>query len=69
MEKNVNWRSPLAQIEREVLAEGQEWMRRRLEQRLSELARQEGELSPPEPPEDGADASDDDPGAQLRRLD
>ena len=37
MEQNTIKRSPLAEVERAVLAEGQEWMRRRLEQRLAEV--------------------------------
>jgi hypothetical protein len=39
----------LAEVEREVLMEGQEWTRKRLEKRLQELAEKEGKLSPPEP--------------------
>jgi hypothetical protein len=38
----------LQQIESEVLAEGQEWMQKRLEQRLEELAEKDGEISPPQ---------------------
>ena len=69
MEKNASKRSPLAEVEREVLAEGQEWMRRRLEQRLAELARKEGKLSPPEPAADHPSASVQDSGADVRRVD
>jgi hypothetical protein len=69
MEKNVSRRSPLAEVEREVLAEGQEWVRRRLEQRLGELARNEGKLSPPEPTADDPDAPLPDPDPNLRRVD
>src|SRR6185437_3501843 len=36
----------LSQIEAEVLAEGREWTRRRLQERLQELAEQHGEFSP-----------------------
>ena len=43
-------RSPLAEAEREVWAEGREWMRRRLEQKLQQMAdRESPELSPPQP--------------------
>jgi hypothetical protein len=37
----------LADIEREVIAESREWGRRRLEERLQELADQQGETFPP----------------------
>ena len=52
MEKNARGRSILAEMEREVLAEGQEWMRKRLEEKMRRLAEKEGEISPPQPPED-----------------
>jgi hypothetical protein len=39
----------LAEIEREVVAESREWGRKRLEERLQELADQHGEVFPPEP--------------------
>jgi len=37
----------LADIEREVIAESREWGRQRLEERLQELADQQGEAFPP----------------------
>jgi hypothetical protein len=37
----------LADIEREVIAESREWGRRRLEERLQELADQQGGTFPP----------------------
>jgi hypothetical protein len=37
----------LAQIEAEVLAEGREWTRKRLEARLQQLAETQGEVFPP----------------------
>ena len=37
----------LAEIEREVVAESREWGRQRLEERLQELADQQGEVFPP----------------------
>lgn len=40
--------SPL-QIEAEVMAEGREWTRKRLEARLQALADQQSEVFPPEP--------------------
>lgn len=38
----------LQQMEREVLAEGREWMRQRLKEKLEGLAAAEGEVSPPQ---------------------
>ena len=37
----------LADIEREVVAEAREWGRRRLQERLQQLASQSGEVFPP----------------------
>jgi hypothetical protein len=56
---------PSRRLEREVLAEGQEWMKRRMEERLRELAEKEGEVFPPEaakidPPPADSSATDDD---------
>ena len=39
----------LAQIEAEVMAEGREWTRKRLEARLQQLAETHGEVFPPQP--------------------
>ena len=44
----------LAEIEEEVLAEGQEWMRQRLEQKLQEQATEIGAPFPPRQPSAGA---------------
>jgi len=44
----------LRQIEQEVLAEGREWTRRRLQQRLQQLADKHGEISPLKPKKDEA---------------
>ena len=38
--------SPLAEAEMEVLEEGREWMRRRLEKKLQEVSDAEGGFSP-----------------------
>lgn len=38
--------SPLAEVERRVLKQGQEWMRRRMQEELQELADAEGGFSP-----------------------
>jgi hypothetical protein len=39
----------LAQLEAEVMAEGREWTRKRMEERLQELAGTQGEVFPPKP--------------------
>jgi len=39
----------LAAIEAEVMAEGREWTRQRLQARLQQLAEQYGEVFPPQP--------------------
>jgi len=48
-------RSPLMEIERQTRAEGREWTRKRLQQRLQELADKDGEISPPQRPQAEAD--------------
>ena len=40
----------LREIEAEVLAEGREWMRQRLQQKLQQEADRTGRVFPPEPP-------------------
>ena len=46
----------LAEIEEEVLAEGQEWMRQRLQERLQEQANEIGAPFPPRQPSAGSSA-------------
>ena len=68
MEKREGRRvSPLAEAEREVLAEGREWMRRRLERKLQALADRQGAFSPsqrgaPAPLSSASDCADDERG-------
>ena len=40
----------LAEVEAEVMAEGREWTRKRMEERLQALAERQSEVFPPEPP-------------------
>lgn len=40
--------SPLAMVEMETLAEGREWMRHRMEEKLQRLADEQGAVSPPQ---------------------
>ncbi len=53
METKAQGRALLAEMEREVLAEGQEWMRKRLEEKMRRLAEKEGGIFPPQPGEAG----------------
>ncbi len=47
MEPTPTPRPRLADVEREVAAEGREWTRQRLQERLQQLADQQGEVFPP----------------------
>jgi len=58
---------PLREIEQEVLEEGREWMRRRLQQKLQEQADQYGRVFPPEPAPPVAQSSPNDAPARRRR--
>ena len=46
----------LREIEMEVMAEGREWTRKRLQQRLQEEADRQGGVFPPKPKPGGASA-------------
>ena len=50
----------LREIEMEVMAEGREWTRKRLEQRLQEEADRQGGVFPPQPERRGASAPSSD---------
>jgi hypothetical protein len=53
----------LREIELEVMAEGREWTRQRLQQRLQEEADRQGGVFPPEPKQGGASAQPPDAAA------
>jgi hypothetical protein len=53
----------LREIEMEVMAEGREWTRKRLQQRLQEEADRQGGVFPPEPKQGGASAQSPDADA------
>ena len=53
----------LREIEMEVMAEGREWTRQRLQQRLQEEADRQGGVFPPEQPGGGASAPSSDADA------
>ena len=57
----------LREIEMEVEAEGREWTRQRLQQRLQEEADRHGEVFPPQRPAAGASALPSDATAHRRR--
>ena len=62
MTSDNNTGRSLREIELEVLEEGREWMRRRLEQRLQEEADRQGGVFPPQrekgsPPAEAADGA------------
>jgi hypothetical protein len=56
----------LREIENEVLAEGREWMRRRLEEKLQQEADRQGSVFPPERKEGKASAKRSDGSAHRR---
>lgn len=57
----------LYDIEMEVLAEGREWTRKRLQERLQQEADRQGGVFPPERPEDQASAEKTDAPANRHR--
>lgn len=57
----------LLEIEMEILAEGREWMRQRLQQELQTEADRHGGVFPPERPQGVASAKPADATAQRRR--
>ena len=59
---------PLREIEMEVEAEGREWTRRRLQQRLQEEAERHGEVFPPQRPAPDSPAHPADATAHRRRV-
>ena len=52
MEKKQRRPSPLAEVEKEVLGMGREWMREQYQKKLQKLADVEGKISPPEQSKD-----------------
>jgi hypothetical protein len=58
---------PLREIEQEVEAEGREWMRCRLQEKLQAEADRYGEVFPPERASGGASATPENASARRRR--
>ena len=58
----------LREMELEVLAEGREWMRQRLEQKLQEEADRQGGVFPPQQPKSAAPAKAGHDRAKRRRT-
>src|SRR5438067_13095588 len=67
MTSDSNTGRSLREIELEVLAEGREWTRRRLEQRLQEEADRQGGVFPPQRRKGASSAKGADAPAQCRR--
>jgi len=68
MTSDSNEDRSLRQIELEVLEEGREWMRRRLEQKIQQEATRQGGAFPPERQKDSASAKAVDESANRRRA-
>lgn len=58
---------PLREIEQEVEAEGREWMRQRLQEKLQAEADRHGEVFPPQPADGCASAAPSDANARRQR--
>ena len=67
MNSETPGRRSLREIEMEVLAEGQEWTRRRLQEKLQEEATREGGVFPPQRRQRVAPARRADASAHRRR--
>lgn len=67
MKPEIRRARSLREIEEEVEAEGREWTRRRLQERLQEEAARSGEVFPPERPPSDASAGSGDAAADERR--
>lgn len=67
MSDQAGRRFSLRELEQEVEAEGREWMRRRLEERLQREADRDPAVFPPEPKQGAASAPKGAAAAQRRR--
>jgi hypothetical protein len=67
MKNNEEQIPSLSEIEAEVMAEGREWMRRRLQEKLQQLSDQHGEVFPPKPKSAQTSASAKVSSAHRRR--
>ena len=68
MTSDSNEGRSLRDIELEVLEEGREWTRRRLEQKLQEEVNRRGGVFPPQQPKSAASAPAMDESAKRRRA-
>jgi len=69
MQDELGQEPTLAEIEEEVLAEGREWMRQRLQQRLRERAERISQTFSPRARATGASSKSDAEVAKQRRKD
>ena len=67
MKKDLKRAQSLRELEEEVLAEGREWTRQRLQQRLQEEAESNGGVFPPQRPTIGAPPDAANAAAHRRR--
>jgi len=67
MNSDTSARNALRDMELEVEAEGREWMRRRLEQKLQAQVEEQGAIFPPERKKSTSSAAGDDATAQRVR--
>jgi hypothetical protein len=68
MEEDLEREPTLAEMEEEVLAEGREWMRQRLEQKLQERADRISQNFPPQGEAPGAVSKEKADAGQQRRT-
>ena len=67
MKQSLERLPSLAELEAEVLEEGREWMRRRLQQKLQALAERHGEVFPPQRSTTASSPPPPDANAHRRR--
>ena len=67
MSDQVQRKLSLREIELEVEAEGREWMRRRLEERLQREADRDSAVFPPQPAQGASSSQKGAPAAHWRR--
>jgi len=69
MSGKLQGRRTLREIELEVLGEGREWMKQRLQEKLQQEAERDGRVFPPQPTESQASAHRMDDAADRGRAD
>ena len=67
MKARKDTQNRLQEIEQQVMAEGREWTRQRLQERLQEEADRDGEVFPPQPETSNPSAQTKDAPVHRRR--